>query len=83
MDKEIVGIICVSSIGVATIIGIFVTKTPGWGKYSTSTLILTVALFIATNLFIAGKLESAPFSNLLFAIVGYAGGLIASKKAED
>jgi hypothetical protein len=83
MDKESIGAICLSVFATGTVIGIFLTKTQGWGKYSTSALILTVALFIATILLVLGKLESSSFANILFAIVGYAGGLIVSKKTED
>jgi len=83
MDREAVTIICLSLLAIATVIGVLWTKTPGWGKYSSSTLILTLALFIATILLVLGKLEGSSFANILFAIIGYAGGLIASKKAED
>jgi hypothetical protein len=83
VDREAVGIICLSVLAIGTVIGIFRTKTAGWGKYSTSTLILTLALFIATILLVLGKVEGSSFANVLFAIVGYAGGLIGSKKAEE
>ena len=83
MDKEAIGLISLGVLATATVIGIFVTKTKGWGKYSTSTLILTLALLISTLLLILGKVEASVFGNVLFAVVGYAGGLIVSKKVEN
>lgn len=67
---------------VATMIGIFVTKTPGFGKYSTSTVLLSVAVFAAAFFLLFGLIEATVFSNVLFAVAGYAGGLINAKKEE-
>ena len=63
-------------LSVATVIGIFVTKTPGFGKYSTSVLLLALVLFISAFFLVLGKIESSLFANVVFAIAGYAGGLI-------
>lgn len=78
MEKDSVALVCLTTVALVSIIGIFKTKTPGWGKYTSSTLILTLALFIAASLLVLGRLEAPPVANILFAIVGYAGGLIAS-----
>jgi uncharacterized protein YebE (UPF0316 family) len=83
VEKDSIAIICLSVVGLVTVIGFFWTKTVGWGKYSTSTLVLILALFIAAILLLLGKLESSSFANVLFAIVGYGGGLIAGKKGES
>ena len=83
MDKETAAVIGLSVVGLGVVVGIFFTKTPGWGKYSTSILVLTLALFISAILLVIGKLEGSSFANVLFAIVGYGGGLIASKKIEE
>lgn len=66
-----------------TIVGIFVTKTPGFGKYTTATLVLTMVLLVASVAFIQGRVEWVPLSNLLFAVAGYAGGLITAKMGES
>ncbi len=76
MDKDTIAVICLSVFGIVTVIGILKTKTPGWGKYSSSTLILALALFIGTTLLVLGKLEGQIFANVIFAVIGYAGGLI-------
>lgn len=62
-----------------TVFGIFWTKTKGFGKYTTSALILTLVLFVASVAFLTGKLESAPIVNLLFSVAGFAGGLITAR----
>ena len=76
-DWLIVGI---SVLGVAALIGIFTTKTPGFGKYSTSVLLLSLVLFIAALFLAAGKIESTVFANIAFAVAGFAGGLITGKQ---
>lgn len=63
----------------AAIIGVFWTKTKGFGRYTTSTLVLTLVLFVAAMAFMTGKVEWAPLANLLFAVAGFAGGLITAK----
>jgi hypothetical protein len=79
MDKDSVALISVTVLGVATIVGVLWTKTPGWGMYSTSILILTLALFVIADLLVLGKLDGQQAANLFFSIVGFAGGLIAGK----
>ena len=74
------GVLIVFALALA---GIFWTKTPGFGKFTTSVVILTLVLFVASMAFFMGKIEWQPLSNILFAIAGYAGGLIVSGKATD
>ena len=62
-----------------TIVGIFRTKTPGFGKYTTSALLLTLILFVAAMALVQGKVEWTPMANILFAIAGFAGGLITAR----
>lgn len=73
-------IIGLSILGIAALIGIFLTKTPGFGRYSTSLLLLTLVLFVAALFLATGKIESSVFANIAFAIAGFAGGLITSKQ---
>jgi hypothetical protein len=80
MEKDTVGLICLCVLGIAALVGIFKTKTAGWGRYSTSVLIFSLALVIAASLLILGKLEGALFVNILFAVIGYAGGLVTGRK---
>ncbi len=66
-------------LSIVTVIGIFKTKTPGFGKYTTSVLILALGLFISSFFFILGKIDGAVFTNIIFVVLGYAGGLISNK----
>ena len=65
---------------VATMAGIFITKTPGFGKYTTSVVLLAVIIFVASFFLLFGFINSQIFANILFAVAGYAGGLINGKK---
>ncbi len=79
---ENVALIGLTILSTATVIGIFVTKTPGFGRYSTSVLLLALVLFISAFFFVLGKIESSLFANIVFAITGYAGGLVSGRKEE-
>ena len=75
-------VIILGLLGMATVICIFKTKTPGFGRYTTSALLLTLVLFITAILLAAGKLDSGMVTNIFFAIVGFAGGLVTNKKLD-
>ena len=64
------------------IVGIFSTKTPGFGRYSTTALLLTLVLFVAAMAFILGKVEWSPMANILFVVIGFAGGLTAARASD-
>ena len=66
----------------AAIVGIFSTKTPGFGRYSTTALLLTLVLFVAAMAFLQGKVEWSPMANILFVVAGFAGGLTAAKTSD-
>ncbi len=72
-------LIALATLGLVAVIGIFVTKTQGFGRYSTSVLLLTLVLFVSGFFLVAGKIEPSVFANILFAITGFAGGLITAK----
>lgn len=80
MDKDVMLVASLALLALAAMIGIFKTKTAGWGKYSGSLLIICLALFMSAILFSAGKLEGAIFVNVLFAVIGFAGGLVTGKE---
>ncbi|GIK25487.1 MAG: hypothetical protein BroJett006_17330 [Betaproteobacteria bacterium] len=72
-------IIAIFLFGITALIGIFRTKTAGFGRYSTSLLLLTLVLLVTALFLAAGKIESAVFANIAFAVAGFAGGLITGK----
>lgn len=63
------------------LIGFFVTKTEGYGRYSTAALLFILVLFITSLTFVAGKVETSSVMNLLAAVAGFAGGLFTAKDA--
>jgi hypothetical protein len=67
-------------LGIIALIGIFKTKTQGFGRYSTSLIILILVLFFTALFFAAGKIESSVFANIVFSVAGFAGGLITNNK---
>jgi hypothetical protein len=64
------------------LIGFFKTKTPGWGAYTTSILLLLLILFIAGLAFSVGQVDWPSASGLLLAIAGYAGGIVTTMDKE-
>jgi hypothetical protein len=75
-------IVGVAALGAAALIGIFLTKTAGFGRYSTSLLLLTLVLMLSSIFLAAGKIESTLFANIAFAVAGFAGGLITGKQGD-
>ncbi len=68
-------------LGIIVIIGILLTKRPGFGKFTTSTLLLSMVYVSAALFFAAGKIDSPLFGQIAFAVLGFAGGLLANKEA--
>jgi hypothetical protein len=66
-----------------TLIGIFATKTKGFGKYTTSLLLLVIVLFLSSFFLVLGKIEPTMFANVLFAVAGFGGGLLSAKKLDN
>jgi hypothetical protein len=73
-------LIAVFAIGLAALIGFFVTKTKGFGRFATSTLLLLLVLVLSCLFYAGDKMNASMLSNLLFAIIGFAGGLFAPKE---
>ena len=78
-DWLLIGIVV---LGAGSVFGIFKTKTPGFGRYSTSVLLLTLVLVVSAMLLLADKISSTVFVNVAFAITGFAGGLVTAKANE-
>jgi hypothetical protein len=66
-------------IGAGSLIGFFITKTPGFGKYTTSALLLILVVTISALLYVGGKIEGETMANIIFAVFGFAGGLFTGK----
>jgi hypothetical protein len=81
MDTKILAVIVIVFGG--SIVGIFWTKAAGFGRYTTSVLLLVLSLFMVSLALVLGKVDSGPFLSLLFAVVGYAGGLITANSKDN
>jgi len=81
MDSSSWLVLAVFVIGLVALIGFFVTKTAGFGRFATSAFLLILVLIVSGLLFAAGKLDGAVLANIFFAIVGFAGGLFTQRDA--
>ncbi len=68
------------TVGLASLIGFFVTKTKGFGRFATSTFLILVALIVSSLMFSAGKFDGQLMANIIFAVIGFAGGLFTSNE---
>jgi Ca2+/Na+ antiporter len=70
-------------VGLASLIGFFATKTKGYGRYATSTFLILVVVVLSSLMYSAGKFDGQIMANILFAVVGFAGGLFTGKEQES
>lgn len=70
-------------LGGGSICGFFLSKTKGFGRFTTSVLLILLVVTISTLLFVAGKINQEFISNILFAVFGFAGGLFTAKGSKD
>ena len=67
--------------GAGSLFGFFKTKKEGFGRFTTSALLLILVVTVSAMLFAGGKIESAAMINVVFAVFGFAGGLFTGKDA--
>ena len=67
--------------GAACLFGFFRTKKAGFGRFTTSALLLILVVTISSMLFAGGKIDSTSMVNVIFAVFGFAGGLFTGKDA--
>ncbi|WP_148042296.1 hypothetical protein [Pseudomethylobacillus aquaticus] len=70
-------------VSIVALVGFFVTKTKGFGRFATSSFLLLLVLVVSSLLFAAGKLDSQVVANILFAIIGFSGGLFTGKELDS
>lgn len=80
MDSNTVVLVVIGLIGLASLGGFFGTKTKGFGRFATSSLLMLLVVIITSLLFAAGKLEGPVLANIFFAVIGFAGGLFTNKE---
>ena len=74
--------IAIFLLGSGCLWGFFKTKTAGFGRFTTSVLLIICVVTISALLYSGGKLESDVMANILFAVFGFAGGLFTSKDSD-
>ncbi len=81
-DKGIVGTI-LSCVFLLVLCGFFKTKTPGFGRFTTSTLLITLALMVASVGFIFEGVSGDDITKIVIMVIGFSGGLLARKDKDD
>ena len=66
-----------------TLIGFFITKKEGFGKFTLSSLLLIMVISISSLLYIDNKIDEKIIVNIFFAIIGFAGGLFTSSNVDS
>ena len=79
MDSTIMLQVAIFLVGLVALIGFFKTKSEGFGKFTTSTLVLLMVLILCSLLYASNQLDGQLFANVLMAIIGFAGGLVVAK----
>lgn len=77
---SVVSVLCLAAVFAYALKRFFDTKKGGFGEYTTALPILILILFIAAIAFAIRVVDWPTLANLLFAIAGFAGGLLAPKK---
>jgi hypothetical protein len=83
MEANCYLIFAVLGFGVTALIGFFWTKVDGYGRFTTSTLLILLVFVVSALLFSAGKLDAQSFANLCFAVIGFAGGLFQGREPKE
>ncbi len=76
-------LVCLTIFGTIALGGIFFTKTKGFGKYTTSLLLLFIVIFLAAFFLVLDKITPTVFANIAFAVTGFGGGLLSAKKLDE
>lgn len=73
-------LIAIFIIGLTALIGFFVTKTKGFGRFATSTFLILLVVIITGLFFATDKIPTQLLSNIYFAVIGFAGGLFTRRE---
>lgn len=83
MNSETWLLLAVFVVGMMALVGYFVTKTKGFGRFATSTLLLLLVTVLSSLLYSADKLDGHVLANIFFAVIGFAGGLFVTKEPTE
>ena len=82
MSSSIIIVVLVLAIFLFVLCRFFNDKKKGYGLYTTSTLLMILALMVTLVGLLLGKIDSGDTTNIMLAIVGFAGGLLARGKQQ-
>lgn len=83
MDMNAWLLLAVFTIGLVSIIGFFVKMKNGFGPFNTSALLLLLIVIVTSLLFITSKFEGQYLANIMFAVIGFSGGLFTKIRSDD
>jgi hypothetical protein len=75
-------LVSVFVIGITALLGFFITKTAGFGRFTTSTFLLLLVVIISGLFYSADKLQPDVLANIIFAVIGFAGGLFTKENSD-
>lgn len=81
MNPNSILMIAISILGLTALIGFFITKSQGFGRYTSSILLLLLVITLSTLLVVANRIDTPILVNIFFAIIGFATGLFT--KSDD
>lgn len=73
-------LLAVLLLSLVCVVGFFLTKKKGFGRFATSSFLLLMVVVFTALLLAADKLESQVVTNIFFAVIGFAGGLFTGKE---
>lgn len=79
MDLQALTLLGTFVIFSGALLGFFWRMQSGFGPYNLSALLLLVVLAVTAIALITGKCEPQTAANIIFAVVGFAGGLFVKK----
>jgi hypothetical protein len=79
MNDSLLAVAALVVIFGGALMGVFLTKKAGFGRFSSSLVVLLLVVFSASVFAATGRLQPADLANILFAVAGFAGGLITAR----
>ncbi len=79
MPKNIITIVLMLGVFLFALCGFFADKKEGYGPFNTSTLLIILALMVSVVVFLVDQTKKEDITKIIFAVIGFAGGLFASK----
>jgi len=83
LEKDLFIFWAIICLGLISVVGFFWTKTKGFGRFTTATLLILLVLIISSLLALNDSLDKNVIGNILFAIMGFSGGLFIKESKND